>query len=132
MVRVWLDMCDTLETESKRINREVIFFGWKFIFRKIYYVYLFMRNFFSPGGSPLNSRKVFRNFVPSLSCSVYFFLFFFFSKSYIKIFFISKGNMHNCDTLIYHYRTYYPMKRNFSYFNGINSGENSYETRSDF
>lgn len=77
MVRVWLDMCDTLETESKRINREVIFFGWKFIFRKIYYVYLFMRNFFSPGGSPLNPRKVFRNFVPSLSCFVYFFFFFF-------------------------------------------------------
>ena len=87
MVQVWLDMCDTLETESKRINREVIFFGWKFIFRKIYYVYLFMRNFFPLGGSPLNSRKVFRNFVPSLSCFVYFF--FFFSKSYIKIFTIS-------------------------------------------
>ena len=130
MVRVWLDMCDTLETESERINREVIFFGWKFIFRKIYYVYLFMRNFFSPGGSPLNPRKVFCVFFVVFRL---FLSFFFFKIVYQNFYdFISKGNMHNRDTLIYHYRTYYPMKRNFSYFNGINSGENSYETRADF
>ena len=75
MVRVWLDMCDTLETESERINREVIFFGWKFIFRKIYYVYLFMRNFFSPGGSPLNPRKVFCVFFVVFRLFLSFFFF---------------------------------------------------------